>query len=448
MKKQVSQFFRRDYCNYASYDNQRKISSLMDGLKNASRKALFAAKNSNISDDTKVDQFTNTAANKAMYIHGPGSLANVVVGMTQQYTGSNNISWFKPEANFGTRLLPTASSSRYIFLKELPITDMIYPKQDDDALISQVFENVMIEPKYFIPIIPMLFVNGDDGVTPGFRQYILARDPKAIITYLKSVCQNKTAKNDWVTPFWNGFKGTVESGATDSQWLIKGVVNIKNTSTVEITELPIGYSHAKYLKVLDDLEEKKAISSYQDLCDTKKDTPNFIVKFERKVLDGMTENDVLQYLKLIRTVSETYTAFNELGRIEAFSNIQEMMDRYVKVRLSYYDIRKSHQLNAIQNDIDVVQFKISFIEMVLSGEIDFKKHSEDDIKQILSKKTIKLINDSYDYLLDMSIRTLTESRLKQLIEKKSKLIEDRKMLEDKDIKDIWLAELKELERRL
>jgi len=445
--KNVSGFFRKDYCNFASYDNQRKIASLIDGLKNSGRKVIFSTRHINIAKDMKVSVFANATSLDSKYIHGPTALEDVITNMTQQFTGSNNISWFSPQSNFGTRLLPAASSSRYIFLRETELTEMIYNRLDDMVLKPQLFEGDQVEPKFYVPIIPMLLINGSLGTTPGFKQYIFPRNPKTIISHLKSYCQDGKPVN-WNIPYWNGFKGKVIKGVTDKQWIMEGVLEIKNTSTIEITELPLGYTQKKYCAILDDLEKDKIITSYQDLCDTKKDIPHFVIKMERKNLEGKTVPEMIKLLKLQTTMSETYFAYNEFGKIEEFQNIDEIMDRYIKVRLEYYGLRKIKQLQKLENELDIIKGRIKFINLIITKSIVIDKLKDSEIGDILSNNKIVTVDDSYEYLLSMAIRSLTPERQEALGKNKLSKEVEIETLRSTTEKSLWLQELKALEKKL
>lgn len=446
--KKVSTFFKTDYCNFSSYDNQRKIASLIDGVKNSGRKIILASKSINMTKDIKVSNFANMVALTSNYIHGPTSLEDVAVNMTQQFTGTNNLSWFSPQANFGTRLLPVASATRYIFLRETPWLSTIYNKEDDVILEPQIFEGGRVEPKFYVPIIPMLLVNGSTGTTPGFKQAILPRDVKKIINHLKDYCQDKPLTKHWEIPSWNGFKGTVKQGITSKQWLVDGIAVIKNTSTVEVVELPYDYTQKKYVGILNDLEDVKAITSYQNLCDTKKDIPLFQLKFERKNLDGLTPEKLIALLKLRTTVSETYFAYNEFGRIEEFEGIGQIMERYISVRESYYEKRKARQLLDLEVEKNIIISRIAFVGLVVSRTLKLESATDDEIAACLSSNSIVKVEGGYDYLLSMAIRSITpigkEQLEKKLIDKQAEI----DLLRTTSVKQIWLQELKILERKI
>ena len=180
----ITEFFDTDYCDYGSYDNYRKIASICDGLKPSARKCLYIVLKDNIKEPFKVQNLCARVSEKTNYIHGATSLYGVIVGLAQDFVGTNNIPLFQRKGNFGTRLIPEASADRYIFTCKEKYLDNIFNEEDNSNLISQIFEGDEIEPKFFIPIIPMLLVNGSLGLTTGFSQKILPRDPKELIKWI------------------------------------------------------------------------------------------------------------------------------------------------------------------------------------------------------------------------------------------------------------------------
>lgn len=75
-----------------------------------------------------------------------------------------------PLGQFGTRALggKDAASSRYIFTKLNPITRMIFIEDDDHTLEYLIDDGDVVEPNYYVPIIPMVLVNGAEGIGSGW----------------------------------------------------------------------------------------------------------------------------------------------------------------------------------------------------------------------------------------------------------------------------------------
>ena len=169
----ITEFFNTDYVNYSSYDNLRKIASLLDGQKNAARKILYTILAKNIKEKIKVSQLGSKVAEFAEYLHG--NMDNVIVNLAQDYTGTNNLPLLQKKGNFGTRFAQEASASRYIFTYGSDNLFKLFNKDDIEILTKQYFEGQEIEPMFYVPNLPILVINGSEDVSSGFAQKILPR---------------------------------------------------------------------------------------------------------------------------------------------------------------------------------------------------------------------------------------------------------------------------------
>ncbi|QAU04514.1 DNA topoisomerase II [Vibrio phage Va1] len=434
----VEDFYGSDYVDYASYDNLRKIASVVDGQKNAARKVLHTVLEKNIrGKKIKVSQIASKVAEYTEYLHG--DVSGVIVTMGQDFAGANNLPLLQKSGNFGTRFHNEASASRYIHTYGKDVFFELFKKDDIDILKQQYFEGQRIEPMFFVPSLPMILINGSDGVSSGFAQKILPRNPDKIKQYLTQRLQGKGSYYKF-EPYFNGFNGVIEQGENPSQWKIKGVVKRKSINKVEILEVPIGYELKGYLKVLDTLEEKKVIQSYRDKSED--DIFKFEVSIPSKELKEWSDEELLQKLKLVKTVTENYTVIDENNKIQVYNSPQEIMDKYIDVKMEYMKLRKENNLARLQEHILFDQSKYKFIEMIVNDELIVNKRKKTDIEKDLHKvDEILDRNGSYDYLLNMSISTLTDERMKQL---ENNIKENQKRLKElnqKTLEKLWLEDL-------
>ena len=229
----------------------------------------------------------------------------------KRYNTANNLPLFTAEGYFGSRMdNGTASASRYIKTKNESYLTKIYRKEDKLILKNQTFESVTIEPVFYIPIIPMLLVHGNLGTSPGFKQFIMQRNPRElsqnIFNYLDDI------ELDEPLPYYKGFKGTIKKSSDVSktnQYNFTGVFERTNTTTVVITEVPILSTKwgelKKNEKFLYDLKDSGKIISFKSECDTKKDGYKYTIKFRREYLSKLTDDKLIQLLGLESTMSET-----------------------------------------------------------------------------------------------------------------------------------------------
>lgn len=446
----LEDFFNTDYVDSASYDNLRKIGSISDGLKNSSRKIIHTMIDKNIKEKTKVARLASTIAEYTEYLHGELGLAGVMVNLAQNFVGANNVPFIKRDGNFGTRHKPAAAAPRYIKTRKEDYLDMIYMKDDYPVLISQQFEGINIEPRYFVPIIPMLLINGSEGISSGFAQKILPRNPKTIISELSKILKgSKKLENVKLgNPYWNGFEGTVvEDSEIKGKWLVYGKFERENKNSIKISEVPIGYTLDKYTELLDTLEDKNIIQNYKDKSDN--DIYSFTLKVKRDFSDKYNDEKMYEKLKLVKSMSENYTCIDQTNRIKVYSNAEEIFIDYYNLRLDFYGKRKTHLLNKYKQDIDLLNSRYLFVKGVVDNKIIVNNKTKSNITTQLDKidKILK-IEDSYDYLLKMPIYSLTKEKLDDIKSKIKQAKELTKALKNRKLEDLWLEDLNNVKNLL
>ena len=436
-QRQTTEFFSSDYVNYASYDNLRKIASLVDGQKNAARKVLWFAQQKNLKNEIKVSQLDSKVAEATEYLHG--SMAGVIVNLAQDHTGTNNINLLMPEGNFGTRLVPESSAARYIYTYGSKEFFEMFNTQDTHILEQQYFEGHQIEPKFMLPKLPMLLINGTEGISSGFAQKILPRNPDELTKYLKYYLTNPTnpKKPFKNKPFFRGYTGDIVAGE-ENQWIMRGKF-IKKGNKVRITELPIGYNLKGYLKVLDKLEEDKRIIKYNDFSE---DLFNIEIQFNKKYLDSLSTTDIIKLLKLEKKVTENYTVMNQYNQVETFNSINDIFWRYYEVKIEYLKKRKDNLISTLTEDIKELISRYVFIKSIIDNTLIITKRATKDIITDLDKldKVIK-VDGSYEYLMRQAISSLTKERMDKLVIQ----IRARKDLLDftktSTLEEMWLNDL-------
>lgn len=410
MKPIQTDEFINEFLNYPAYDNIRKIGSVIDGLKNSSRKVIYYCLKHNIPKPVKTAQFKAEVENKTCYLHG--DITGVVETLAKDYCGANNINLLEPHGNFGTRQVPQSSASRYTFTKPSDALYQLFDKDDLAILTRQYFEGDEIEPVYLMPILPLILINGSEGISSGFAQKIFNRDPVKIKEAIKKKLSNKRGFVYNEPPWYRGFNGEIEPGSESNKWIIKGVAVQENTTQVTITELPVGYSLQQYIKVLDKLEEQGVIRSYKDLSE---DDFKFEVKFTRDRLSQCeTNDDLLQTLKLVSNVSENYTCQDEHNRVTVFESTDQIIDHFIKVRLEFLAKKIQHKLDIFKDKLNLLTERKRFIQMVIDDKIVINKRTKVNIITQLIKYDFGEIDGSYDYLLNMNLLSLSEDRINKL----------------------------------
>jgi len=413
----VSHFLDSELVNYASYSTLRAIGSCIDGQKNASRKVIYTVQ-LKVKDDIKVEILSGTVATSSEYLHGPTNLNGVIVGLAQNFAGTNNIPLLTREGIFGSRFEPEPSAARYIYTNKEDIFDKIFVSDDNAILTEQYFEGSKIEPKFFVPSIPLLLINGSEGIATGFAQKILPRNPKDIIKYIEELISGKTPNSDLLKPWFNGFNGEILPWENKNQYIINGIIERKSLTKLLIKEIPVQYSLTSYTEVLDDLEDKKIIRGYKDLSEN--DNFLFEIEMDSKTIKESSDRQLLSSLKLSKLITENFTCVNENNRIEEYTSPEEIIKHFLRVKIGYIKKRKLHILSTMQSKIDMLKSKYVFIKLILDEKLTLNKKSKSQIiSDIGSIPEIIKINDSYDYLVNMPLHSLS----KETFEKISKDLE-------------------------
>lgn len=441
----ISDFYKVEYVNFATYDCYRKLGCFVDGFKISMRKITYTL-NSNYknTDKIKVSQLSAKTAETTQYLHGENSLQGVMVNMAQNFTGTNNLNLLNPEGAFGTRLIQEAAAPRYIYTQKNNLFDKIFIKDDEQILTGLIFEGDTIEYKYYLPIIPMLLVNGSEGMAVGFAQKILNRNPKEIIKVLKNYIKTKQLPTE-IIPWYKGFAGTITKNS-ENQIICTGKIEKINTSKLRITEIPFNYDLTSYLKILNDLEEKGKIKNYKDLSESN--NFEFEISMRREDLEKLSQDDLLNLFKLISRTTENFTCLDENSKIKQLNSEIEILENFIRVRTEAYHLRKKVKCEKALAEIKVLKNKYKYIANVVKGNIVIFKEKKENILKKIEELALDKINDSYDYLLAIRVGAFTEDELIELKESiNQKIIAYNEYLQ-KNIETIWYEELDDLEKNL
>ena len=467
------EFIDRELIHFSDYDCKRSIPCICDGLKPSLRKILFSCLKRNLKKEIKVAQLAGYVSEKSAYHHGEQSLYESIIGMAQDFTGSNNIELLEPKGQFGTRCQggSDSASPRYIFTNLSELTFHLYNPLDNPLLEYNEDDGVKIEPLWYIPILPMILVNGTDGIGPGFSTKIPPHDPECIVKNILNIMDDKPIEK--MKPWFRGFKGIVEfKGINDygmEQYINRGTYKIIDDTTIIIDELPIGKWTDDYKIFLESLLYDKSASetkvNKQCLVDFTNDSTDKIVKFTLKfkkedLLSLKNKGDLENVLKLTDCKYTNYSnmhLYNNKGIICKYDSIEDIMKEFYLIRLVYYTKRKEYMLKNMQKELDIYKAKIRFIEEFINGDINILHKEDEEVEATLIEreypkfgKDTGILNEdeqednsgySYDYLLNMKIKSLTKKKieeLKNLFENKLALYSDLFL---KTEKDLWKEDL-------
>ena len=469
-------FINKELIHFSKYDCDRSIPNLMDGLKISLRKILYSAFKKKLTTEIKVAQFSGYVSEHSGYHHGEASLNAAIVGMAQNFVGSNNINLLVPSGQFGTRLQggKDSASERYIFTYLNNLTRMIY-REDDDAILSYLDDDgFLVEPIFYAPIIPMILVNGTKGIGTGFSTDIMCYNPLEIIQYIKNKLNGISSEHDFV-PYYEGFKGTtikinakvdakadakseVKSTDNDSvssnkntsesctKFLIKGRYEVVGVDKIRITELPIGSWTDDYKELLEamidsvDKSGKKITPIVKDYDDMSKDTSvDFIITLTKGKLAELEAvkhehgcNGIEKAFKLYTLNSTSnMNLFDAKDKLKKYTLVSDIIDDYYITRLEMYQTRKNYLIDAIEKCLVILSNKTRYIKEILDDVIDLRKKSKTEVIKMLTERgyDLQLQNRSqlsdpdldkdsangFNYLIKMSMDSVTSENVDKLM---------------------------------
>jgi len=453
------EFIDRELIHFSKYDCDRSIPNLMDGLKISLRKILFSSFKKNLTSEIKVAQFSGYVSEHSGYHHGEASLNAAIVGMAQNFVGSNNINLFMPNGQFGTRLQggKDSASERYIFTQLNKITRTIFPAADDNVLEYLNDDGLSVEPIYYAPIIPMVLVNGSKGIGTGFSTDIMCYNPLQIIEYLQNKLLFIEDEIEFI-PYYEGFKGQI-SKINDEKFLIKGVYEKLAVDKIKVTELPVGYWTEDFKELLESLiepgvdkEGKKLSAIIKDYDDMSKDTNvDFTITFMKGKLEELEAsksadygcNGVEKLLKLYTTNTTTNMhLFDACDTLHKYEKVSEIIDAYYDVRLKLYETRKSYLIDALEKELILLSNKAKYIQENLDGTIDLRKKKKEQVITMLTEKGYaKIDDDEYKYLIKMPMDSVTEENVHKLLKDKESKETELNVIKNTTVHKMWKTEL-------
>ncbi|XP_052142944.1 DNA topoisomerase 2 [Oryza glaberrima] len=504
-----SDFINKELIQFSMADLLRSIPSMVDGLKPGQRKILFCSFKRNLVKEIKVAQFSGYVSEHSAYHHGEQSLASTITGMAQDFVGSNNINLLQPNGQFGTRDQggKDAASARYIFTLLSPITRSIFPK-DDDILLNYLDEDGQsIEPTWYVPILPMVLVNGSEGIGTGWSTFIPNYNPRDIVANLRRLLNDEPVEP--MDPWYRGFKGSIQKTGTKAggvSYTVTGIIEVVDDTTLRITELPIrrwSQDYKEFLisiggtdkskdkdkdkgkgkgKVKEKEKKEKDIEPFIEAFDTYSDDKNveFLITLSKENMAIALQEGLEKKFKLTTTIGTTNMhLFDSNGKIRKYDTPEDILKEFFGLRLEFYEKRKRALLENIELELKKLSNKVRFILAVVEGDIivnnrkraelfvELKQKGfdpfprkkqragpsavgaiEEDEENEESPEAANVGSSDYEYLLSMAIGTLTLERVQQLIAEKGRMENEVAELKRTRPKSLWMRDLDAFEKEL
>jgi DNA topoisomerase II len=459
----INNFVNQDLKHFSNSDNIRSIPNIIDGLKPSQRKVLYCCIKRKLDKEIRVAQLAGYVSEHGAYHHGEASLQGTIINMAQDYVGSNNINLLDPIGQFGTRIMGGKDSAqpRYIHTKLCGITHKLFNKLDNSVYNYNNDDGISIEPIYYVPILPMILINGAVGIGTGWSTDIPNFNPFDILVNIKNYLNDKPF--NIMKPYYNKFKGPIEK-IDDNIYISKGIYEVHKNKLI-IKELPIGMWTDNYKNFLESITvdnkngSKKQLIRYYNSYSTDIDVHfEIFVNMDEddfndlKVFDNKLKMTKLEKMfKLTTNINLTnMVLFDKDNNIKKYNNVNEILDEFIGIRLEYYDKRKHYILDVLDKEINILEIKIRFIMEFIENKIIINNRTKINIiEQLETNKYPKdSESDNYDYLLKMPIYNLTKDKIDEFNDLLNKKKNEYETLKVKTNKILWLEDLDILEKDL
>uniref|UniRef100_A0A8C5WCS0 DNA topoisomerase 2 n=1 Tax=Leptobrachium leishanense TaxID=445787 RepID=A0A8C5WCS0_9ANUR len=469
-------FINKELILFSNSDNERSIPSLVDGLKPGQRKVLFTCCKRNDKREVKVAQLAGSVAEMSAYHHGEQALMMTIVNLAQSFVGSNNVNLLQPIGQFGTRLHggKDAASPRYIFTMLSPLARLLFPSADDNLLKFLYDDNQRVEPEWYIPIIPMVLINGAEGIGTGWACKLPNYDTREIVNNVKRMLDGLEPYP--MLPNYKNFKGTIQE-LGQNQYAVSGEIFVVDRNTIEITELPVRtwtqvYKEQVLEPMLNGSEKTPAlISDYKEYhTDT---TVKFVVRMTEDKLAQAEAAGLHKVFKLQTSLTcNSMVLFDHMGCLKKYETVQDILKEFFDLRLQYYGLRKDWLMGILAAETSKLNNQARFILEKIQGKITIENKSKRDLIQMLVQKgfesdPVKAWKEAqeraaeeeelqeqnedsssdtgigsgpdFNYILNMSLWSLSKEKVDELLKQR-----DTKELNDlkrKSPSDLWKEDL-------
>ena len=442
----TSDFLNTELKEYAmDILENRCIPSCIDSFKPSQRKVIYIAdkiwKNCN-EKPIKVFMLTGRVASEAYYHHGNQSMDALITNMGQKF--KNNMPVLDGIGQYGSLRSREAGASRYISTKLHPNFRLLY--KDFELLENQIEEGVVVEPKWYLPILPMVIVNSSKSIGMGFASTILGRNPKDVVNACIDYLNGKKIKElkPWLSEFSGEWSRDVEN---KNKWYSKGIYTVnEKKGEVHVTELPPSWEFEKYESYLDTLIEKKVIKDYDNNSSSGVD---YLLKFKKEDLQELIVKDKLEsILKIVDSDTENLTTLDENEKLKIFDCVEDIVKYFVDFRLVFYQKRKDFLIDKLSKELRVLAFKAKFIKSIIDKKLVVNNVKKEVIIKWLDENKFEKIDDSYNYLLNMPIYSLTNERYVELMKNAKDKKEELDLIKEKEPKEMYLTDLNELKKKI
>lgn len=450
VERTITEFLNKEYKEYTFYVlANRALPSLIDGLKTGARKIMHAAFNGGLKngENKKLLNLSGDTLNLSLYPHGDSSLNGTIITLSQPF--KFNCNPLECDGQVGSLRSPkSVSAPRYLYVKLSKFSDLW---KTDIELTNQIFdEGQYVEPENYLPIIPTVILNRQEGMAPGYKFSTMSYNPNDVINccidFIKNKCKDESTNGFMLHPYIREYDNKLWKVNDDGKWVSDGKFSLDlKKDRVEITMFPYDTDFEGFEKHLNKLIEKNRIKDWKNFSEDS--NIKYVVQFNKGELSKLgkrktVNSHICNLFKLTKVVPDDLLwVLDENNKIRHFQTPQQLIEYFVKYRLNIYNDRKSRLVKILDDKYEKNSLLVKFIELVCKGKLKIRNRSKVDIKVDMDMHKLPM------YLIGTPMSKVTIEERDELLKENEAIKKELEYIKKTTIQQMYLNDLNELKNK-
>lgn len=446
VERTITNFLDTEYRAFSNYTiANRALPVLVDGFKTGARKLMHAAFKGGLKDgsEKKVPTLVGECYLYTQYQHGDSSAVGTCMTMGAYF--SDNLNPLDIVGQAGSLRAPNATAApRYLFCK-LSKYAKLY-KTDEDLLEYVFDEGEYLEPKYYLPIIPLVLTSRNEGMAPGYKFSAFSYNPLDIIDAVSEVIKKGEIKTT-IRPYVRGIEQSkfILDKETNRWWNIGEWEIDEKNDILLIKDFPFDVTYEKFEKKLNHYIDNGYIKDWKNF--SHDEVIDYRILFPKTKLAREAQADRKEALLkkfMLQTIvpEDLLYVIDENGKVKHFTSKEDLIVYFTKFRLNKYNDRKDKLVTIKEKQYEDNSNLCKFIELVTSGKLKINNRKISEVKADLD--TYKLPHN----LLAVQLSKLTQEEKEEILRKNKEIEEELAYIKNTTIEDMYLNDLTALKKEM
>tara|TARA_Y100000034_G_C6901375_1_gene416999 strand:- start:909 stop:2258 length:1350 start_codon:yes stop_codon:yes gene_type:complete len=433
----LEKIIEEEYKKYQLYTiNDRAIPYAEDGLKPVQRRILYTLFKNKNKGLIKISSLTGLVL--TLSPHGPASVDSASTSMGQSHTFSNNYPFIEGKGNYGNRMNPSPAAPRYIEGKLPKVFENILFDDMNQVEMIPSYDEKTVEPKSLKVKLPLVLLNGVQGIATGFSTNIPSFNHRDIIDSMINYIKTKKTKR--INPWVRGYK--LKPNYSRAENRIEYPMLIEEVKgKVKITELP-GMSAEEVNKYLYQFMDEDYI---KDIIDNSKHEVDIELLFKKGRRPRIKE--IKEKIEKSKYLTPNFTLVKKSGEdegIKIYKNPEEIISEFTEERLKVVKKRYELLIKDSEEELNKNNEIVRFIKEKHYAIAEKKKDKSEYTKYLKTKKF-----KYFDYLSELPVYRMTKEEvnkrqllvkdLSSKIKEYKKIFKSKKLVEEKLIEELQIV---------